>query len=227
MPAHTGGSGMSPDNSRKTDAPLRPDDFARLVDRANDGDEQSLQELRQVLEYNPILWHALGNLGAAVLESLIRSIAPHDQLIAESIRRKVSELRTALTTEASTPLQELAIERVIACWLRVQALELRCAHLEGGTRGWAGFWTKALAQAQRSYELATKHLLTVRELEVRCRKQSQRRTKSAVPSAGSADERATIPLRRGGRVPHQAAARVQAETIPLHANLECRSRCHS
>ena len=72
-------------------------------------------------------------------------------------------MRRELAGAFPTPLELLAVERVVAAWLALQHVETQCAKAEGDVAV-AKFWLQRQQQAHRLYQAAVKSLLTIREL---------------------------------------------------------------
>ena len=94
--------------------------FERLVRKANEGNQRAQGLLRKVLDACPEIWQRVGNLAEHAELSLIRLIAKEEWLLTESIRRKAEHMRKELAGPNPTPLDAMAIERVVACWLQLQ-----------------------------------------------------------------------------------------------------------
>jgi hypothetical protein len=137
--------------------------FKELRDRANRGDPAAQAELQRALDANPDIWRSLGDLAAHAQRAFVRVLAPNDFLFAESIRRRAGELRRELAGAFPTPLELLAVERVVAAWLQVQHVEMQIG-LADGQVATAKFWLQRQLQASRLYHSATKSLLLIREL---------------------------------------------------------------
>jgi hypothetical protein len=93
-------------------------DLKGLVKRADKGDAKALSELRDYLGARPDLWERLGNVAATAAEALVSTgFAP--SLQREAIYRKLDDLRKELAGPSPTPLEQLCVERIVACWLQV------------------------------------------------------------------------------------------------------------
>lgn len=155
--------GKQPDST----AELTPEVLAKLVETANSGDKAAMSRLRQILDHNPEIWRAMGDLGAIARTSLVGAIAGNDRLLMESLQRKAADMQQTLVGPNATPLEKLAAERVVIVWLQLQQADLRCAHPDASSIGWAGFWSAVQERAQRRYESAIRHLQTVQKAQGR------------------------------------------------------------
>src|SRR5262249_49374550 len=91
--------------------------FRELVARANDGDREALARLRKFLDLNPHLWERAGDLTAVAERAWIELVAGQDQLVAESVRRRLARLKADLGGPHATPLEFLLIDQVAVTWL--------------------------------------------------------------------------------------------------------------
>ena len=140
------------------------EDFKRLVERANAGEQQSLAELRRVLDENPIIWQRLGDLGAHARLALIKSMSGEDRLLFESISRSCDELEAKLRSLGASKLEALAVQRVVMCWLEIHWVETRQASREAGTLPQSHFQLRLKDSAARRYDMAVRSLLLVQKL---------------------------------------------------------------
>ncbi len=108
---------------------------------------------------------ALGALASAAQKALIAAMTPGDSAAAEAIVDQVEVLRAQLAEPASSPLEALLIERVVACWLHLQHAELRYAqHLGRLTMAQGEYHQRAIERAERRYLAAIRALATTRRL---------------------------------------------------------------
>lgn len=134
-----------------------------LVRLANAGNADALAKLRQVLDDNPQIWQAVGDLADHAELTLIRVIAGSNMLTFESLRRKTAELRQEIGGEQPTPLAKLAASRVIVTWLEVQHLDMLHPADAGSNLPMAKYLVMLKTAAQRRFDGALKSLLLVRE----------------------------------------------------------------
>src|SRR5262245_37583074 len=66
--------------------------FRELVRRANLGEPGALTRLRTFLDRNPWLWQRAGDLSAVAERSWLALICGTNQLVAESVKRRVARL---------------------------------------------------------------------------------------------------------------------------------------
>jgi hypothetical protein len=137
--------------------------FRQLVQRVNAGDEQALQDLRDILDTCPGVWQHVGNLAAHAEMSLIRMIAGKDRLLLESLQRSAAEMRAELSRPDASELEKLAVQRVVACWLQLQHADAASAAPDQSLQQ-GKFWAQEQDRAHRRYLTAVKQLTTLRQL---------------------------------------------------------------
>jgi hypothetical protein len=89
------------------------------VRRAREGDRTVLPELRRLLDQNPRVWQCHGDLAQQAEEAWLRLAAGHDLFLHESLIRKLRDLRGELAGPDPSPLEQLLVGRIVACWLQV------------------------------------------------------------------------------------------------------------
>jgi hypothetical protein len=136
--------------------------FVELVSRANRGDAEALAEVRAILDRNPGVWQEIADLAAHTQAALIRLIATGNQVLAESLPKKLEAMKAELQGESPTPLEKILVERIVAGWLQVEFAE--AASIEHARDAGASYWQKRLDQAQHRYLAAVTSLATVRKL---------------------------------------------------------------
>jgi hypothetical protein len=139
-------------------------ELAQLLKRAQAGDVSVLGALRQVLADNPELWQGYGDLAAQAEAALIRLAAGRDLLLTEALLRKVAALKQELGGESPSPLEQLLIERVTACWLQVSYFDGLMAQAQGSSAERVKMLQGQQDAAHRRQLAAIKTLATVRKL---------------------------------------------------------------
>jgi hypothetical protein len=105
-------------------AQAQTDPLDAILERARQGDETALPELKQVLDDNPSIWRHSFSLVALSERSWLQKIAANDLLAFESIRRQVEQLKLDLIGTSPAPLEKLLADRIAASWLGVQYAEM-------------------------------------------------------------------------------------------------------
>lgn len=144
-----------------------PDPITRLqelVALAKYGDTEALESIRQELDGNPALWQAVGDLAALSEAFLISVIAAGNALVSESMEREIERLKSELAEGTTpTPLERLAIQRIVACWLHAQYTD-RATLAADATGSKIAAWGKRQEAAERRFQSAIKSLDLVRRL---------------------------------------------------------------
>ena len=138
-------------------------EFKLLVEQANGGDPAALEQLRSVLDNHPQIWQQVGDVARHAELLVIRLVAGEDELLMQSLRRKLDDLKAQLGGDSPSPLERLAVERITSCWLQLQHIDALVAKATPGTVE-ATFLLKRQGQADRAYTAAVKALTTIRQL---------------------------------------------------------------
>jgi hypothetical protein len=136
----------------------------RLVQRAEQGDETVLPELRAALDANPWLWERYGDLAQQSQAAWLQLIAGSNLLLQESTRRKAEQLRAELAGPGPSPLERLLVERVVACWLQTNYADASYAQLKGNGPAQHTAALRRQNAAQQRYLQAMRALATIRKL---------------------------------------------------------------
>jgi hypothetical protein len=132
--------------------------LAQLLKRAEAGDRSVLPQLRRALDSDPDLWRAYGDLAAHAEASLAMLAAGQNLLLAESLKRKLAELKAELGGASPSPLERLLVERVTATWLQT-------AYYDGLLAQAAGAGEARLRALQRLQDAAgRRHLAAIKQL---------------------------------------------------------------
>jgi hypothetical protein len=135
-----------------------------LVQRAEQGDEGVLGELRAALDVNPWVWQRYGDLAQQSQAAWLQLIAGSNLLLQESTRRKAAQLRAELAGPEPSPLERLLVERIVATWLQVHYSDAAYAQMKGNGPGQHTAALRRQNSAQQRYLQAVKALATVRKL---------------------------------------------------------------
>ena len=137
-----------------------------LIVRAEAGDRTVLPDLKKMLDENPALWAAYGDLAAVAERNWLDLITGKSLTMRESIERKLAELRNELGQAEASPLEGLLIQRVTSSWLMANYADGHLAQLRAGNanptliRVVEGFGQKA----HHRYLAAIRQLASVRKL---------------------------------------------------------------
>ena len=154
---------MASANTQHDTSPTR-DDFESLVKKANGGNKAALVELRRVLDDNPHIWRAVGNLALHARMALARTVADGDELVYDSLMRYAYELETELLGPSPTMLERLVVQRVVACWLETNYAALSGPELTGTVGREAKLALQIRDSADRRLNAAIKSYTLVKKL---------------------------------------------------------------
>lgn len=134
-----------------------------LVERANQGDQPALDELRDFLDQNPRLWQTVGDLGRAAENAWVKLVSGSDSLVAESVRRHLREVKQELVGEMPSMIEKLLGDQVAMTLLEVKHLETLSVGTTG-TIGQAALLLRRLESAQRRHAASIRSLVVTRKL---------------------------------------------------------------
>jgi hypothetical protein len=103
------------------------DDLKDLLRRAAEGDASALPVVREYLK-RPGALDAYGDMGRAAQQRLIEVFTGKNLVNREAMLARSERLREELAGPSPTPLERLLAERVVACLLHLEYLELNYAH---------------------------------------------------------------------------------------------------
>ena len=138
-----------------------------LVERAENGDSEALPVLREILDgAAPQLWQQWGDLARIAETKWLKCIGGKDLMFLEGLERQLATLRSSLAGTDPSPLEDLLVARVAACWLQVHHAEAKYAEsLQAGTTlEGESHLQRRLDRAQRRYLASIRTLAQVRRL---------------------------------------------------------------
>jgi hypothetical protein len=136
----------------------------KVLERARRGEVASLPELRAVLRSRPDLVEYGGNLAAIAERAWIGVAAGPDLAVAESLKLKAAELRAELSGPCPTPLERLAIDRVVVSWLECSYADVVAARLCDVSPRVAEFALERQDRAAKRHLSSLGALATIRKL---------------------------------------------------------------
>ena len=137
--------------------------FAKLVQRANKGDGKAVAKMQKVLDGNPQIWATVGDLGAHAELTFIGLISQGNQLMAESLRRHVAEMKKELAGPKPSLLVRMTVQRVVAAWLAGQHADMLAANADR-TGVQSAFWPRRAELADRRFCKAIRSLRLVTQM---------------------------------------------------------------
>lgn len=84
--------------------------------------------------------------------------------MAESLERKIQELKAELTSPYPTPLERLLVDRIAACWLALHHAEATAPRMAGAPPAHHVAAQKRINLCQNRYVHAIRALATIRKL---------------------------------------------------------------
>ena len=157
----------SPDQPEAPSQAERDRQFRHTLDHvreaANRGDPRAQQAIKQCISVSPGLCQQFGNLATHAETALIKLVSGGEVLTATAITQQAARMRRDLAGPAPTLLEEMAAQRVVACWLGLQHCEMEFLHNQASVH-WARYWLARQAQADKLYRQAVRSLVLVREL---------------------------------------------------------------
>jgi hypothetical protein len=129
-----GGRDVSDMPDRSDDSTLTDLDHLRAVlERAEQGDDTAVPELREALDAHSSIWKQYADLARQARDAWLGHVAGDNLLLRESLDRKLAAFELELGLAQSSPLERLVIGRVVACWLMAEYADLVCTRsLQGG-----------------------------------------------------------------------------------------------
>jgi hypothetical protein len=155
---------VRPNEPGEADQRAEKDGLAQLLKRAEAGDRSVLPQLQQALDGNPDLWRGYGDLAAHAEASLAMLAAGPNLLLAESLKRKLAELKAELGGEAPSPLEKLLAERVSASWLQTAYFDALLAQAAGAGEARLKVLRQQQDAAHRRHLAGIKQLALIRKL---------------------------------------------------------------
>lgn len=135
--------------------------------RAHRGDESAVPLIRKFLAYAPDAWLRItyGDLAKVLEEQVVEAYAGKNLACREGIQHKLTMMRAELEGPAPSAVEQLLVERTVACWLDIHILELqhaaRAAELSPAA---VLLLDRRRTSANRRYLAALKTLASVRKL---------------------------------------------------------------
>jgi hypothetical protein len=155
---------VKPNEPSEADQRAGQADLAQLLQRAEAGDRSVLPQLRRALDGDPDLWRGYGNLAAHAEASLAMLAAGPNLLLAESLKRKLAELKAELGGASPSPLEKLLAERITTSWLQVTYFDGLVAQAGGAGEARLKVLRQMQDGAHRRHLAGIKQLAVVRRL---------------------------------------------------------------
>ena len=95
-------------------------EFQALAARADGGNQEAQQAIRELMDVNPLIWRHLGDLGRFVEEHLVDQFGATSFALREAVRRQLDAFRDELAVPADDLPGRLLGQRTVVAWLEVQ-----------------------------------------------------------------------------------------------------------
>ncbi len=141
------------------------DQLQGWVERAQNGDEEALAKIRQMLNEVPHLAQYFGDLARLGERSFIKRLYGDDLLVQEALPPQLKGMREELAGPDPSPLERLLAERIVACWLQLQHADLTYGrNVDYMTMEQIDYHQRRLDRLQKRYLSAIKTLAQIRKL---------------------------------------------------------------
>lgn len=142
------------------------EDVKRILTSALLNQEDSRQELKEVLVKHPSLAAFKGDTGRRAENSLLKMATRGNVLEEESTRVHLARMRASLLQPGDGPLEQLVVQRIVLSWLAVTAAEETRADriYQGGDSKAVAFWDGHVSRLSGDFLKACRSLAQVRRL---------------------------------------------------------------
>ena len=124
---------------------------------------EDIETLREELQARPKLWRLYGDLAEVMTREMIEGIQA-SRAIKESVEAGRKAMRGQLNYDKSPLLEQMLIDHVILCWLRLQMAEHAYTGWAGGSLAQGDFRERRLSAVQRRYLRAVETLARIRRI---------------------------------------------------------------
>ncbi len=138
-----------------------------LAERAQDGDEEAVLDIRKILDGSPDLaWRFIKGPAKMAESALIDEITKDEDLaFKEFLRHQLESMRVEVVGENPSPLERLLAERVVATWRQVQLFEgLYALGMKNEVMSQGDYRQQRLDRAHRRHLSAIRTLAHIRKL---------------------------------------------------------------
>ena len=136
-----------------------------LLRKSQAGDAKALRDLVDLYGEGEDFWLQVGDYAGMVEKRILDSQVGQNLLMREGVDRRLRSMRKELAGSEPSPLERVLVERVVACWLQVQAAEM-LFNRGGISFEQADHDQKVIDRAHRRHLSAVKTLAVVRRLQV-------------------------------------------------------------
>ncbi|MBD3673914.1 MAG: hypothetical protein HUJ26_10350 [Planctomycetaceae bacterium] len=94
-------------------------DLRLLIRQAENDDDETLRQLKLMMDGNENLWRPFGDLSQSVIRQLLDATVGNNVMAREGLKRQMEEMREELHGESVSPIRRMAVEQVLITWLDV------------------------------------------------------------------------------------------------------------
>ncbi len=141
-------------------------DERELIDRAMAGDESTVPAVRALVLAKPELARRVGDLAGLVESGWLHLLTNQNVLAREAMSAELRRLKSSLAGPKPTPIEQLLVDRVAACWVQANHADWTEATHNERTISQAELALKRQAMAHKRLLSALKTLAEVRRLMV-------------------------------------------------------------
>lgn len=139
-------------------------DLLALVERTStrDASRKDVAALRAKLRETPGLWRSVGDLSDGAIFYTLGNVS--SSAIRESVKQGVEEMRAGLGYKDANVLEQILIDQVLVCWVRMSVEDVRYSAAESMTLEKGRYFEQRLSATQRRYLRAVETLVRVSRL---------------------------------------------------------------
>jgi hypothetical protein len=159
------------ETTQKTDTPLPTEhreilgELRSLVSQAQEGDEEALARIGQILKEVPSFARHFGDLNYYAERGYIEKVASNDPLTKKALPMRLENMRKDIAGPDPSPLEQLCAQRIVSCWLQLQYADaLYVQNLPELSLGQDEHYQKRLDRLHKRYLSAIRSLAQVRKL---------------------------------------------------------------
>jgi hypothetical protein len=136
-----------------------------IIEVAQDGDQNALSRVREILKELPELANIFVNLAKEAERAVIKRVSGSDPIIEEARPIKLKAMRSEVCGPNPSPLERLLAERIVACWLQLQYAEIVYAQNLGKLSiPQSEYHQRRLDKLHRRYLSSIKSLAQIRKM---------------------------------------------------------------
>lgn len=141
------------------------DELKECVEQAQDGNEEALSKVREILKEAPRLARIFVDIAKVAERSFVKRFSGDDPLVQEALPPQLKAKREELAGPDPSPLEQLLAERIVACWLQLQYAEAIYAQNLGDlSMVQSEYHQRRLDRLHRRYLSSIKTLTQIRKL---------------------------------------------------------------